>query len=45
MLLRGYSDGCGFQVVKAFMDVETAKAEGRKQFSAMMAWFKRNRSW
>jgi len=43
-LLRGYSDGHGFQVVKAFEDVETAKAEGRKQFSAMVTWFKRNRS-
>ena len=43
-LLQRYSDGRGFQVVKAFEDVETAKAEGRKQFTAMVAWFKRNRS-
>jgi site-specific DNA recombinase len=43
-LLREYADRNGFQVIKAFEDVETAKASGRTQFSEMMTWFKRNRS-
>jgi site-specific DNA recombinase len=42
--LREYADRSGFQIVKAFEDVETAKASGRVQFSEMMAWFKHNRS-
>ena len=43
-LLREYADRNGFRVVKAFQDVETAKASGRVQFSEMMTWFRRNRS-
>ena len=43
-LLRDYAARNGFQIVKAFEDVETAKASGRVQFSEMMVWFKRNRS-
>jgi len=43
-LLREYADRNGFQIVKAFEDVETAKASGRVQFSDMMTWFRRNRS-
>ena len=43
-LLREYADRNGFQIVKAFEDVETAKASGRIQFSEMMTWFRRNRS-
>jgi DNA invertase Pin-like site-specific DNA recombinase len=43
-LLREYADRNGFQIVKAFEDVETAKASGRVQFSEMMTWFRRNRS-
>ena len=43
-LLREYADRNGFEIVKAFEDVETAKASGRTQFSEMVTWFKRNRS-
>ncbi len=43
-LLREYADRNGFQIVKAFEDVETAKASGRTQFGEMVAWLKRNRS-
>jgi site-specific DNA recombinase len=43
-LLREYADRNGFEIVKAFEDVETAKASGRVQFSEMVTWFKRNRS-
>jgi site-specific DNA recombinase len=43
-LLREYAHRNGFQIVKAFEDVETAKASGRVQFSEMMTWFRRNRS-
>jgi site-specific DNA recombinase len=42
--LHEYSDRQGFQIVKAFEDVETAKTSGRKQFSDMVTWFKRHRS-
>jgi site-specific DNA recombinase len=42
-LLREYAERNDFQIVKAFEDVETAKASGRTQFSEMVAWFKRNR--
>lgn len=38
--LHEYSDRQGFQIVKAFEDVETAKTSGRKQFSEMVTWFK-----
>ena len=43
-LLHEYADRNGQVVVKAFEDVETAKVSGRKQFTEMVAWFKRNRS-
>src|SRR5216683_6831500 len=42
--LREYADGKDIKVVRAFEDVETAKVSGRKQFSEMVAWFKRNPS-
>jgi len=42
-LLREYADRNGIQIVQAFEDVETAKMQGRKQFSEMVTWFKRNR--
>ena len=41
-VLREYADRNGLQIVKAFEDVETAKASGRVQFSEMMTWFRRN---
>ncbi len=43
-LLREYAQRSGFEIVKAFEDVETAKASGRTQFGEMVAWLKRNRS-
>jgi site-specific DNA recombinase len=43
-LLRDYAERNGFQIIRAFEDVETAKASGRTQFSEMVAWFRRNRS-
>jgi len=43
-LLREYAERNGFQIAKAFEDVETAKASGRTQFNEMVTWFKRNRS-
>ena len=43
-LLREYADRNGLEIVKAFEDVEMAKASGRVQFSEMVTWFKRNRS-
>jgi site-specific DNA recombinase len=42
-LLREYADRNDFQIVEAFEDVETAKASGRPQFGAMVAFFKKNR--
>ena len=43
-LLREYADGNGIHIVKAFEDIETAKAPGRKQFSDMVTWFKESPS-
>ena len=40
-LLRVYAERNGFEVIRAFEDVETAKAAGRKQFSEMVTYFKR----
>jgi len=40
-LLRAYAERNGFEVIRAFEDVETAKAAGRKQFSEMVTYFKR----
>jgi site-specific DNA recombinase len=33
----------GFEVVKVFEDVETAKSSGRKAFGEMVKWLKKNR--
>lgn len=41
--LREFADRQGFHIAKAFEDVETAKKLGRKNFSEMVTWFKRNR--
>ncbi|HZY61882.1 MAG TPA: recombinase family protein [Edaphobacter sp.] len=43
-LLCDYGERGDLLIVRAFEDVETAKCSGRKQFNAMVAWFKRNRS-
>lgn len=36
-----YAERNSFEVVRAFEDVETAKATGRKQFDEMVRFFKR----
>jgi site-specific DNA recombinase len=41
-LLREYAKSHGFQVEKEFIDVETAKASGRKQFGEMLTFFDQN---
>jgi site-specific DNA recombinase len=43
-LLREYAHAHGFEVVREFVDVETAKISGRKQFGAMVRFFRENRS-
>lgn len=40
-LLREYADRKGLTIVQEFVDVETAKATGRKQFGEMLAHLKR----
>ena len=34
----------GLEIVREFIEVESAKTAGRKQFSEMVTFFKRNRS-
>ena len=34
----------GFEIVREFVEVESAKTAGRKQFAEMVTFFKRNRS-
>ena len=43
-LLRAAASRDGFEIVREFIEVESAKAAGRKQFAEMVAFFKRNRS-
>ena len=43
-LLRAAAAKEAFEIVREFIEVESAKAAGRKQFSEMVAFFKRNRS-
>jgi DNA invertase Pin-like site-specific DNA recombinase len=43
-LLREYAKRNGFEVVRAFEDVETAKITGRKQFAEMVTFFKKQRN-
>ena len=43
-LLREYASRNGFEIVRAFEDVESAKATGRRQFGEMVAFLKHNRS-
>ena len=43
-LLREYANSHGLEIVREFVDVETAKAAGRKQFEEMVLFFKQNRS-
>lgn len=42
--LRTYAVAKGFDVVKEWSFVESAKSSGRKHFDEMVAFFKRNRS-
>jgi len=43
-ILREYALRNGFDIVMSFEDVETAKTSGRKRFSEMVKWLKKNRS-
>ncbi len=43
-LLRAAASKDGIEVVREFIEVESAKAAGRKQFAEMVTYFKRNRS-
>jgi site-specific DNA recombinase len=43
-LLGEYAKRTGFEVVRAFEDVETAKVSGRKQFTEMVAYLEKNQS-
>ncbi len=43
-LLRAAASKEGLEIVREFIEVESAKAAGRKQFSEMVAFFKRNRT-
>jgi site-specific DNA recombinase len=40
-LLRDYAERNGYQIVRAFEDVETAKITGRKNFGEMIAFLKK----
>lgn len=42
-LLQKYADDHGLTVVHEYVDVETAKREGRSSFTKMLAWLKKNR--
>jgi site-specific DNA recombinase len=41
-LLREYAHAHEFQIVREFIDVETAKTTGRKQFGEMVRYFREN---
>jgi site-specific DNA recombinase len=43
-LLRSVAQEKGYKIVREFVEVESAKASGRKQFAEMVAFFKRNRT-
>ncbi len=43
-LLRAAASKDGIEVVREFIEVESAKAAGRKQFAEMVTYLKRNRS-
>ena len=43
-LLRSVAAEKSYRIVREFVEVESAKASGRKQFAEMVAFFKRNRS-
>ena len=41
-LLREYAKSHGFEIVQEFIDVETAKTPGRKQFGEMVRFLEKN---
>jgi DNA invertase Pin-like site-specific DNA recombinase len=43
-LLKEYALKHGFKIVREFVDVETAKCAGRKQFGEMVRFFEKNTS-
>jgi site-specific DNA recombinase len=43
-LLQDYASRQGFKVVQIYKEVETAKASGRQQFNAMLAFLKKSKT-
>ena len=43
-LLRGHAQACDIELVREFVDVETAKEPGRANFSEMLSFLKRQRA-
>ena len=43
-LLRTFAANNGFEIAREFIEIESAKATGRKQFDEMVSFFKRNKS-
>ncbi len=43
-LLRNYSEKNGFEVLREFVDVETAKSTGRKAFGEMLEFLKKSKN-
>ena len=43
-LLRAAASREGLEITREFIEVESAKAAGRKEFTEMVNYFKRNRS-
>src|SRR5260370_42352197 len=41
-LLRNYAESNGIRIVRQFVDVETAKTTGRKEFGEMLRFFSAN---
>lgn len=43
-LLLEYAQSHGFEIIREFVDVETAKTAGRKQFGEMVRHFRQNKN-
>ena len=43
-LLRTFAANQGIEIAREFIEIESAKSAGRKQFAEMVTYFKRNRS-
>jgi DNA invertase Pin-like site-specific DNA recombinase len=42
-LLRSYAEKNGFEIARDFIEIESAKTAGRKRFTELVGFFKRNR--